>query len=71
MAAELGRQPWVVYGLLKTEDAVSVVVPAGQILATIIMFAVVYALLLALLIYLILKEFRHGPEHGIQKEAAS
>jgi len=71
MAAELGRQPWVVYGLLKTEDAVSVVVPAGQILATIIMFSVVYALLLALLIYLILKEFRRGPEHGVHKEAIS
>jgi len=69
MAAELGRQPWVVYGLLKTEDAVSVVVPAGQILATIIMFSVVYALLLALLIYLILKEFRRGPEHNVHKEA--
>ena len=69
MAAELGRQPWVVYGLLKTEDAVSVVVPAGQILATIILFVLVYALLLALLIFLIVKEFRHGPEENLSKEA--
>jgi len=71
MAAEMGRQPWVVYGLLKTKDAVSVVVPAGQILATIIMFALIYSLLLALLIFLISKEFKRGPEHGAQKEAAS
>jgi cytochrome d ubiquinol oxidase subunit I len=62
MAAEFGRQPWVVYGLLKTQDAVSVVVPAWQILLTIILFAVVYALLLALLIYLLKREFDHGPE---------
>lgn len=62
MAAEFGRQPWVVYGLLKTEDAVSVVVPAGQILATIILFVAIYALILALLIYLLKREFEHGPE---------
>lgn len=62
MAAEFGRQPWVVYGLLKTGDAISVVVPAGQILATIILFVVIYALILALLIYLLKREFEHGPE---------
>lgn len=61
MAAEIGRQPWVVYGLLRTEDAVSVVVPPGQILLTLIMFSLLYALLLALLIFLIVKEFKHGP----------
>lgn len=61
MAAEFGRQPWVVYGLLKTKDAVSVVVPAWQVLFTLILFTVVYALLLALLIYLLKREFDHGP----------
>ncbi len=69
MAAELGRQPWVVYGLLKTKDAVSVVVPAWQILVTIILFTLVYALLLALLIYLLKKEFKRGPQ--IHKEATT
>jgi cytochrome d ubiquinol oxidase subunit I len=63
MAAEFGRQPWVVYGLLKTADAASVVVPAGQILATIILFTLVYLLLVALLIYLLKREFDHGPPH--------
>jgi cytochrome d ubiquinol oxidase subunit I len=62
MAAEFGRQPWVVYGLLRTKDAVSVVVPAWQILFTLILFTLVYALLLALLIYLLKREFDHGPE---------
>lgn len=61
VAAEMGRQPWVVYGLLKTVDAASVVVPAGQILFTIIMFVSIYSLLLALLVFLILREVRRGP----------
>lgn len=62
MAAEVGRQPWVVYGLLRTEEAVSVVVPAGQILATIILFALVYAALLALAIFLVRREVLRGPQ---------
>lgn len=61
VAAEMGRQPWVVYGLLKTVDAASVVVPAGQILFTIFMFVSIYSLLLALLVFLILREVRRGP----------
>lgn len=61
IAAEMGRQPWAVYGLLKTSDAASVVVPAGQILFTIVMFVGIYSLLLALLVFLILREVRRGP----------
>jgi len=62
LAAEFGRQPWAVYGLLKTKDAVSVVVPAWQVLLTIILFIVIYAFILALLIYLLRREFMRGPE---------
>ncbi|MGQ9467978.1 MAG: cytochrome ubiquinol oxidase subunit I [Anaerolineae bacterium] len=62
MAAEFGRQPWVVYGLLRTKEAASVVVPAGQILATIILFALVYLALLALAIFLVRREIAKGPE---------
>lgn len=61
MAAELGRQPWAVYGLLRTRDAVSVVVPAEQVLATIILFVLIYSALLALLIFLLVREIRQGP----------
>ncbi len=61
MAAEVGRQPWVVYGLLRTEEAVSVVVPAEQILFTIILFVLVYTALLALAIYLVRQEVLRGP----------
>ena len=44
-AAEVGRQPWIVWGQLKTADAISTVVPSGQILVTLALFAAVYAVL--------------------------
>ncbi|MEZ4989646.1 MAG: cytochrome ubiquinol oxidase subunit I [Saprospiraceae bacterium] len=54
-AAEMGRQPWVVYGLLRTSDALSKVVTANQVLFSLIMFTLIYALLFALFIYLLNK----------------
>ena len=45
MAAEIGRQPWVVQGLLRTADGVSKNVSAGQILGSILMFGFVYLML--------------------------
>lgn len=57
MAAEIGRQPWAVYGLLKTADGTSPL-PAYQILMSIILFTVVYSLLAAGVIHLIRKEIR-------------
>ncbi len=45
IAAEVGRQPWAIYGILRTRDAVSIVVPAGQILFSIIMFTIIYIIL--------------------------
>ena len=56
MTAEVGRQPWIVYHLMKTSDAISVSVPAGQILFTIICFSLIYILLFALWIFLIRRE---------------
>lgn len=60
-AAEMGRQPWVVYGLLRTSQALSESVTASQVLFSLIMFTLVYALLLALFLYLLDKKIRHGP----------
>ena len=65
ISAEVGRQPWIVYHLLKTRDAVSVVVPAGQILFSIILFVLVYSLLFAVWLYLLRREIVRGPE-GIE-----
>ena len=62
IAAEVGRQPWIVYGELRTKDAISVVVPAGQILFTILMFTAVYALLFVLFVYLLKRAVQHGPK---------
>ena len=60
-AAEMGRQPWVVYGHLRTSDAFSQEVSSHQIVFSLIMFTVVYALLLVLFIYMVNKKIKHGP----------
>jgi cytochrome d ubiquinol oxidase subunit I len=60
-AAEMGRQPWVVYGHLKTNEAFSQEVSSHQIVFSLIMFTVVYALLLVLFIYMVNKKIKHGP----------
>lgn len=63
-AAEMGRQPWVVYGLLRTSDALSKVVTANQVLFSLILFTVIYSLLFMLFIYLLNKKIKHGPSDG-------
>lgn len=69
IAAEVGRQPWIVYNLLLTKDAVSVTVPAGEILLSMIIFGLIYLLLGILYIYLMVKKIKHGPEPITGKEA--
>lgn len=70
-AAEMGRQPWVVYGLLRTSDALSVVVQANQVLFSLIVFTLVYVLLFALFIYLLNKKIQHGPYDDHEDEGYS
>jgi cytochrome d ubiquinol oxidase subunit I len=60
--AEVGRQPWIVYGLLRTSEGLSAVVKAETVLISIILFTVVYALLFAVFIYLLNDKIRHGPD---------
>lgn len=59
--AEVGRQPWIVYGLMKTRDAVSNLATA-QVLTTVIGFILVYGLLGAVDFYLLAKYARRGPD---------
>lgn len=59
--AEMGRQPWVVYGKLRTSDAFSQEVSANQIVFSLVFFTLVYTLLLLLFIYSINKKIKHGP----------
>jgi len=60
-AAEMGRQPWVVYGHLRTSDAFSKVVTANQILFSLIGFLLIYLLLAALFFYILNKKIKKGP----------
>ena len=62
ITAEAGRQPWVVWGLLRTQHAVSSTINAGQVMMSIIMFVVIYILLLVLFLYLLDQKIKHGPE---------
>jgi len=61
-AAEIGRQPWIVYGLLRTSDAYSKVVPASHIVASLIMFGLIYALLFGIFLYVLNDKIQHGIE---------
>ena len=60
--AEVGRQPWIVQGLLRTSEALSKVVTAEAILASIILFGFVYALLFAVFVYVLNDKIKHGPD---------
>ena len=62
LTAEVGRQPWIVYGVLRTADGVSKVVRAPEILFSLLLFSAVYLVLGALWLFLILREIRRGPE---------
>jgi len=65
--AEMGRQPWVVYGLLRTSDALSKAVAANQIIFSLVLFIVVYTTLFVLFIYLLNKKIQHGPVDDHEK----
>jgi len=58
--AEVGRQPWIVYHVMKTSDAVSKAVSGETVLFSLILFGVIYILLGSLYIYLAVREMKHG-----------
>lgn len=60
-AAEMGRQPWVVYGLLRTSDAFSTTVNAEHIIFSMVMFTIIYLVLFLLFIYLLDRKIKAGP----------
>ena len=60
-AAEMGRQPWVVFGHLKTADALSESVTSSHVLFSLIFFTLIYLLLLVLFIYLLDRKISKGP----------
>jgi cytochrome bd ubiquinol oxidase subunit I len=62
--AELGRQPWLAYGLFRTSEGVSPLVSSGSVLFTLIGFAGMYLIMGLLYIVLMVREVGHGPEGG-------
>ena len=60
--AEIGRQPWIVYGLMRTSDGVSPIVSAPEVLASLLGFGAVYLLLGVLWLFLVRRALVVGPE---------
>jgi len=61
MSAELGRQPWLIYGLLRTAEGSSVSVHSGDALFTLIGFAGLYLIIGVTFLFLVGREVSHGP----------
>jgi len=62
---EMGRQPWIVFGLLKTSDANSPTVSTAMVATTLIGFTLIYSVLGIIGLKLFLREAKHGPEDDI------
>ena len=67
IVAEMGRQPWIVYGLMKTSDGVSRSISTGQVVFSLAGFVLLYGLLGAIDIYLLAKFARKGPDSDLSK----
>ena len=65
---ETARQPWAVFGLIKTADGVSAVVSAGAVLFTMIVFTLLYGVLAFIEFGLIMKVIKNGPSEEIDYE---
>jgi len=63
ITAEVGRQPWLIYGILRTAQGSSVNVSAGNALFTLIGFMGLYTVLAILFLFLVRREIDHGPGH--------
>lgn len=66
---EIGRQPWTVFGLMRTEDSISPSVTAGEVLFSLIAFSAIYTILAIIMAYLFVRVIKQGPyfsesEHG-------
>ena len=71
ITAEMGRQPWVVYRLLRTYQGVSPSLIPGYVLGSLILFVVIYSLLFVLFVFLLKRKVQAGPEeHSVVEERA-
>jgi len=70
ITAEAGRQPWVVYKLLRTQEGVSTNIVASQVAGSIVMFIVIYLLLFFLFMYLLDRKIKDGPS-SVEEDRAT
>lgn len=61
---EIGRQPWSVFGLMRTEDAISPSVSAGEVLFSLIAFSAIYTILAIVMVYLFVRVIKKGPNEA-------
>ena len=61
MTAEVGRQPWIVYKLMRTADGLSPAVKAPEVLFSLVLFSLIYVLLFVLFLFLLDQKIAHGP----------
>ena len=66
IVTEVGRQPWIIYGLMRTAAAVSPTVDAGETIFTLIGFLGMYFMLGVLFLYLVLREIAAGPSESFE-----
>ncbi|MGH9711807.1 MAG: cytochrome ubiquinol oxidase subunit I [Candidatus Acidiferrales bacterium] len=64
ITAEVGRQPWIIFGLMRTRDGVSPLVSAGNAWFTLLGFLGLYTILGILFLFLVYREIEHGPTPG-------
>ena len=69
MTAELGRQPWLIHGLMRTADGTSQAVSEGNVLFTLLGFMGLYALLSLVFVLTFQRILQQGPSAGHSEEA--
>jgi cytochrome d ubiquinol oxidase subunit I len=70
VVSEVGRQPWIIYGIMRTAAGVSPTVASGETIFTLLGFAGMYFLLGVLFLYLVLREIALGPSAVVEHGAA-
>jgi cytochrome d ubiquinol oxidase subunit I len=71
ITAEVGRQPWLIYGIMRTPQGVSPQISAGNALFTLMGFMGIYTILAILFLFLVRREIEEGPEHRIEARATT
>jgi cytochrome d ubiquinol oxidase subunit I len=71
LLAEVGRQPWIVFGLMRTEEGISVITTGGMVVFSLVAFVLVYGAAMVADIYLLIKYGRKGVSTESEAESSS